>query len=74
LGGRPARADLKSARKLLNDPKNELVFSAASLWEVAFKSSLGREDFRAEPRLLRRGLHATSLLIRWNGERLQAGR
>ena len=53
--GQPERIS-KSARKLLNDPKNELVFSAASLWEVAIKSSLGREDFRVEPRLLRRGL------------------
>ncbi len=53
--GQPERIS-KSARKLLNDPKNELVFSAASLWEVGIKSSLGREDFRAEPRLLRRGL------------------
>ena len=53
--GQPERIS-KPARKLLNDPKNELVFSAASLWEVAIKSSLGREDFRAEPRLLRRGL------------------
>ncbi|HVG10235.1 MAG TPA: type II toxin-antitoxin system VapC family toxin [Thermoanaerobaculia bacterium] len=53
--GQPERLS-KSARKLLNDPQNELVFSAASLWEVAIKSSLGREDFRVEPRLLRRGL------------------
>ena len=53
--GQPERLS-KSARKLLDDPQNELVFSAASLWEVAIKSSLGREDFRVEPRLLRRGL------------------
>lgn len=53
--GQPERLS-KLARKLLNDPQNELVFSAASLWEVAIKSSLGREDFRVEPRLLRRGL------------------
>jgi len=53
--GQPERLS-KTARKLLNDPQNELVFSAASLWEVAIKSSLGREDFRVEPRLLRRGL------------------
>jgi PIN domain nuclease of toxin-antitoxin system len=53
--GQPERLS-KSARKLLNDPQNELVFSAASLWEVAIKNSLGREDFRVEPRLLRRGL------------------
>jgi PIN domain nuclease of toxin-antitoxin system len=53
--GQPERLS-KMARKLLDDPRNELVFSAASLWEVAIKSSLGREDFRVEPRLLRRGL------------------
>lgn len=44
------------ANKLLNDPNNELIFSAASLWEIAIKNSLGRNDFRVEPRLLRRGL------------------
>src|SRR6516225_561852 len=32
------------------------MFSAASLWEIAIKPSLGREDFRADARLLRRGL------------------
>jgi PIN domain nuclease of toxin-antitoxin system len=53
--GQPERLS-KTARKLLDDPGNELLFSAASLWEVAIKSSLGREDFRVEPRLLRRGL------------------
>jgi PIN domain nuclease of toxin-antitoxin system len=53
--GQPKRLSAV-ARKLLNDPDNELGFSAASLWELAIKSSLGREDFRVEPRLLRRGL------------------
>lgn len=53
--GQPERLS-KAARKLLNDPRNELIFSAASLWEVAIKSALGREDFQVEPRLLRRGL------------------
>jgi PIN domain nuclease of toxin-antitoxin system len=46
----------RSARKLLDDPDHELLFSAASLWEIAIKRSLGRADFRVEPRLLRRGL------------------
>ena len=32
------------------------MFSAASLWEVAIKSGLRRADFRADARLLRRGL------------------
>jgi PIN domain nuclease of toxin-antitoxin system len=40
----------------LNSPNNELVFSAASIWEIAIKKSFGRPDFRVEPRLLRRGL------------------
>jgi PIN domain nuclease of toxin-antitoxin system len=53
--GQPERLSA-AARKLLNDPRNELLFSAASLWEVAIKNTLGREDFRVEPRLLRRGL------------------
>jgi PIN domain nuclease of toxin-antitoxin system len=53
--GEPKRLSA-AARKLLNDPRNELSFSAASLWEIAIKSTMGREDFRVEPRLLRRGL------------------
>lgn len=53
--GQPERLSA-AARKQLNNPQNELLFSAASLWEIAIKRSLGREDFRVEPRLLRRGL------------------
>jgi len=44
------------ARALLQDAENELFFSAASLWEIAIKSSLGRDDFRVDARLLRRSL------------------
>ena len=53
--GQPERLST-AARKLLNNPRHTLLFSAASLWEIAIKNSLGREDFRVEPRLLRRGL------------------
>jgi hypothetical protein len=53
--GQPERLSA-AARKLLNDPRNELIFSAASLWEITIKSTLGREDFRVEPRPQRRGL------------------
>lgn len=53
--GQPERLPAP-ARRLLNSPRNELLFSAASLWEVAIKNALGRHDFRVEPRLLRRGL------------------
>ena len=45
-----------TALELLNHPDNELLFSAASLWEIAIKSGLGRSDFQMEPRVLRRGL------------------
>ena len=45
-----------SARTIINDESNELFFSAASIWEVAIKQSLGRDDFKADARLLRRGL------------------
>lgn len=43
-------------RTLLEDRTTEPIFSAASLWEVAIKSGLGRSDFRVDPRLLRREL------------------
>lgn len=44
------------ARKYIDDQGNELFFSAASLWEVVIKSGLGRDDFRVDARVLRRGL------------------
>jgi PIN domain nuclease of toxin-antitoxin system len=45
-----------AARQLLEDPLNELLFSAASLWEIAIKRGLGRADFQVDARVLRRGL------------------
>jgi PIN domain nuclease of toxin-antitoxin system len=45
-----------AAVALIEDAANELLFSAASLWEVAIKHALGRKDFRVDPHLLRRGL------------------
>ncbi|MDR3360717.1 MAG: type II toxin-antitoxin system VapC family toxin [Bifidobacteriaceae bacterium] len=37
------------ARDLLEDPDREIWFSAVSIWEVAIKSALGRDDFTASP-------------------------
>jgi PIN domain nuclease of toxin-antitoxin system len=51
----PARLSA-AARKLMNEAGNDLMFSAASFWEIAIKRGLGRNDFRMDPRLLRRGL------------------
>ena len=53
--GQPEKLPRK-ARKLLDDPETAPIFSAASLWEIAIKQGIGREDFQVEPRLLRRGL------------------
>ena len=44
------------ARALIEDAGNELFFSAASLWEISIKHGLGRADFQADPRVLRRAL------------------
>ena len=44
------------AKRQINDKRNELLFSAVSMWEIAIKSGLGRDDFRVEPRVLRRAL------------------
>ncbi len=45
-----------AAHSVLDNPAHELLFSAASLWEVALKRGLARADFRADARVLRRGL------------------
>lgn len=44
------------ARAEIENSDNDLIFSVASLWEVAIKTGLGRPDFAVDPRLLRRGL------------------
>ncbi|WP_293806850.1 type II toxin-antitoxin system VapC family toxin [uncultured Bosea sp.] len=44
------------ARSVIEDASNNLFFSAASIWEVAIKRGLDRDDFTVDPRLLRRGL------------------
>jgi PIN domain nuclease of toxin-antitoxin system len=53
--GQPDRLS-PTARKLIDNPENEVLFSAASLWEVVIKRRLGRDDFQVDARLLRRGL------------------
>lgn len=53
--GQPKRLPA-AARKLLADADNELLYSAVSLWEIAIKRGLDREDFQVDARVLRRGL------------------
>ena len=56
LAAGPLQRLSPQARRLIDDPDNELLFSAASLWEVAIKSARGRDDFEVDARLLRRNL------------------
>jgi PIN domain nuclease of toxin-antitoxin system len=53
--GQPERLS-PGTRTLIEAEEHELVFSSASVWEIAIKRSLGRADFVVDPRLLRRGL------------------
>lgn len=55
IAGRPDRLSAE-ARRIIDSSESELYFSAASLWEIAIKTSLGRSDFSVDARLLRRGL------------------
>jgi PIN domain nuclease of toxin-antitoxin system len=55
--GEPQRLSPK-VRALLLDPAHQPVFSAASLWEIGIKRSLGRTDFDVDPRRLWRMLLA----------------
>ena len=45
-----------AARGWIEDERNTLIFSAASIWEVAIKFRLGRETMPVPPGVLRRGL------------------
>ena len=51
--GQPEKLS-ESARTLLTTPDNTLYFSVASIWEIVIKRGLGREDFKVEPRRLRK--------------------
>jgi len=50
----PALPD--SARSVIEDLDNTLYFSVASMWEIVIKSTLGRQDFQVDARVLRRNL------------------
>ncbi len=44
------------ARMLISDPGSELVFSVASIWEIAIKYGEGRSPFVTDPVLFRHDL------------------
>lgn len=46
----------------LRDPANTVLFSAASIWEIAIKRSLGREDFDFRPENIQRLAQETGFI------------
>jgi PIN domain nuclease of toxin-antitoxin system len=51
----------REARDLIEDEANEVHFSAASMWEIAIKSALGRSDFRVDVAAIADALPAMGL-------------
>ena len=39
----------ETGRLAIEEPQNEIIFSAASIWEIALKKRLGRVDFAFPP-------------------------
>lgn len=55
LGNSPERLP-RVVRELIEDVSNDIYFSVLSLWEIAIKKRLGRDDFQVDARVLRREL------------------
>ncbi|WP_240759277.1 type II toxin-antitoxin system VapC family toxin [Lichenicoccus roseus] len=56
--GEPGRLD-RGTRDLIADTGNEVLFSAASIWEIAIKTALGRFDFKVAPEAIVDGARRT---------------
>ena len=50
------RDSRRSARSVMENMQNQLVFSTASLWEIAIKHARGRKGFQFDPRVMRRAM------------------
>lgn len=57
----PERLPL-SLREQLESPVTEVCFSAASIWEIAIKSALGKVKFRYTPKEITEGARLTGFL------------
>ena len=51
-----------ATRDLVEDPANEVLFSAASIWEIAIKAGLGRADFAVRPDAVARAARDTGFV------------
>lgn len=48
-------------RSLIEDASHRVWFSAASIWEIAIKHSLGRDDFPLDPKVIWKAARQTGL-------------
>jgi PIN domain nuclease of toxin-antitoxin system len=48
-----------AARQIVISGDNDVLFSAASIWEIVIKGALGRSDFRIDAKMLRLGALAS---------------
>ena len=58
----------EATRDAIEDPANDVLFSTASIWEVAIKTRLGRPDFAVPAETIAKEalvLGFAELLIRW---------
>lgn len=58
----------EATRDAIEDPANDVLFSTASIWEVAIKTRLGRPDFTVRGETIATealALGFAELLIRW---------
>jgi PIN domain nuclease of toxin-antitoxin system len=68
----PRRLDAET-RATIESGDTEMLFSAASIWEIAIKSSLGRAGFAFDPDEIARAALDTGfieLAVRWNAAAL----
>lgn len=59
--GEPGKMS-KAAREIIDDPSNDLYFSAVSIWEIAIKRALGRASFQTDPQRMQRLLLANGYI------------
>ena len=71
----PRRLD-KEVRVTIESGDNEVLFSAASIWEIAIKTGLGRSDFAFDPAEIARAALDTGFIelpVRSNAAALVGG-
>ena len=51
-----------AVRSRIEDAGNDLLYSAASLWEIAIKAALGRADFRVSPDRIHQAIVSAGLV------------